>query len=611
MNSPFFTILPGHDLAYNEIVKPTRRWSFSYYYLYRWLPLLHPQQAMLIQILRQSTWQNGRPTGRCQLANGTLCRLLGWSDTSHKSLLAELERPLTDWFVRRERTRKRHVTQGHAVEGAPQYRLMMEEPLTPRDQAALQVLLSQQKPASPYEAAELLAGLAKRRTRELWALLDAQQVPATLPHSSATVATIARRAWPHLDSEQLDATRALAETAEQCQLRLTGAGYAHMELDYLLRGWLPELGINGTWLVIVLRARCFHDPVSGESRDTVTVSRRELESQLSIPTRTFRRLLRDEKSLDLFHITPADASQNSDGLRAIPHRGDLLFHVAYPLLPISRADKERYESLLLGRMGEQQHDPFSTAGQVTRLDAANQPGWPRAEVYNKTSNPAESGQPTRLTYTDAASQPGSVRPTDPARTRENGQATRLKPANAPDIQVPTNNNKPDYNQTFPIPSAFGKEGMSSEHAEIVALLEPFRIKGLARILQNPALTVASVRAWIYRGRDEVAPHQMGGYLFRRLSSDLDPTVKDPLPACYRLAGEVDEAEERLFEEWWVAELSPPPFSRDEQRARYGAWLKVVKGEAGDPDRPDFAPHACWRREMARQESLVTLRQPAR
>ncbi len=74
METSFFSVLPGHDLAYNEVVKPARRWAFSYYYLYRWLPLLHPQQAMLIQVLRQSTWQNGRPTGRCQLANATLCR---------------------------------------------------------------------------------------------------------------------------------------------------------------------------------------------------------------------------------------------------------------------------------------------------------------------------------------------------------------------------------------------------------------------------------------------------------------------------------------------------------------------------------------------------------
>jgi hypothetical protein len=145
----------------------------------------------------------------------------------------------------------------------------------------------------------------------------------------------------------------------------------------------------------------------------------------------------------------------------------------------------------------------------------------------------------------------------------------------------------------------------------VALLEPFRIKGLTRILQNTSLTVARVRAWIYRGRDEVEPHQMGGYLFRRLASDLDPAIDDSLPPSYQLAGQVDEAEASVFEEWWLAELSPPPFTGGEQRARYGAWLVVVKGEAGDPDRPDFAPHACWRREMARQESLITLRQPAR
>nr|MBA3532118.1 hypothetical protein [Ardenticatenales bacterium] len=361
MTSPFFSVLPGHDLAYNEIVKPSRRWSFSYYFLYRWLPLLHPQQSMLIQVLRQCTWQNGRPTGRCQLANATLCRLLGWAESSHKTLLAELERPLSEWFIQRERTRKRHVTEGHAVEGAPRYRISMDEPLTPRDQAALEALLRTAHPATPYEAAEVLSGLSEQRSRELWAQLDTQAVPATLPAAPATVADIACAVWTHI-GPALSQQRAFAESAERCQLRITGAGYAHMELDYLLRSWLPELGINNTWLTIILRARCFYDPNTGESRDTVTISRRELEAQLGIPERSFRRLLRDDQTLSLFHISPADAPVDPANPRTLPHRGDLTFHLAYPLLPICPPDQGRYEGLLLGREAE-----LSTTGQAARL----------------------------------------------------------------------------------------------------------------------------------------------------------------------------------------------------------------------------------------------------
>ncbi|MBA3532509.1 MAG: hypothetical protein H0T73_11350 [Ardenticatenales bacterium] len=132
---------------------------------------------------------------------------------------------------------------------------------------------------------------------------------------------------------------------------------------------------------------------------------------------------------------------------------------------------------------------------------------------------------------------------------------------------------------------------------IERLLAPFRIKGLARILQNSALSAAEVRGWIYRGQEEADAAQMGGYLFRRLTAP--PSEGEVLPALHRLAGEVNERESTLFENWWAQELAPPPFEDSSQRERYAAWLIVVKREAGNPERPDYSPHACWRREMAR------------
>ncbi|HEX8682686.1 MAG TPA: hypothetical protein VF707_10265 [Ardenticatenaceae bacterium] len=599
MTSPFFTVLPGHDLAYNEVVKPNRRWAFSYYFLHRWLPLLHPQQAMLIQVLRQSTWQHGRPTGHCQLANATLCRLLGWAESSHKTLLAELERPLTGWFVRRERTRKRHVTEGHAVEGAPRYRVTMDEPLTPRDQRALHALLAQAEPATPYEAAECLKALAARRTRELWAMLDAQSVPDIPPERPATVAAIARAVWPHLAPAALDESRPFAETAEQCQLRLTGAGYAHMELDYLLRSWLPVIGVNNCWLAIVLRARCFHDPHIGETRDVITLSRRELEAQLGIPERTFRRLLRDEQTLDLFHISPAGKEADPTCPRELPQRGDVIFHVAYPLLPIAPADQKRYETLLFDRNHKVAETSFSTSGQTTRLEAARQPGWSLLDIHNQPANPAQGSQMTRLFDREAANEPISIRPTNPSEWEESGHTTPLDAAIEPNIQETLKSNELLTKRKESFPKTLGKGGERSEREEIIKVLEPFGIQGLARVLENPDLTLAEVRGWIYRGYEEVEAHQMGGYLFRRLCVDGETNQQAALPEIYRLVGAISKEEEEVFEGWWMDEQVAPPFSDQEQRARYGAWLKVKKREEGNPDRPDFSPHACWRREMAR------------
>lgn len=593
MNSTFFTVSPSHELAYTHIVKPHRRWAFTYYFLHRWLPLLHPQQAMVIQVLRQSSWQNGRPTGGCQLTNATLCAHLGWSDTSHKTLLAELERPYSDWFVTRERTRKRHVTEGHGVEGAPRYRVQMDEPLTPRDQAALIALLAHHHPTTPYAAAELLATLAQQRTRDLWAQLDAHSTdtPSSKP---ITVATIATGAWSHLPPAQLKAHKPFVEGAEQLQLRLTGVGYAHMELDYLLRGWLPTLGINNTWVVIALRARCFHDPQTGEVRDIAVVSRRDLEKQLNIPERTFRRVLRDEATLPLFSIAPVGEAMNPLEPRTIPHRGDLAFYVAYPLLPIAPTDRAAYEHLLLG-----DDAPLSTSGQSTRLMTVNQPISTAEVIHKRQHNPADSGQSTRLMVAEAVSQPISKRQHNSAEMEESGNSTRLKVVNQPDIPNIFTTQVAFTSKNLTPPQPLGGGRHETEKAEIRRLLEPFAIQGIASILQNSTLTASEVRGWIYRAQAEVERTQIGGYLFRRLRVNSDMIANDPLPERYQVMGRVLGEEETLFEGWWLEELTPPPFNDQAQRERYGAWLQVVKHEEGNPDRPDYSARARFRRELAR------------
>jgi hypothetical protein len=548
---------------------------------------------MLIQVLRQSSWQNGRPTGGCQLTNATLCAHLGWSDTSHKTLLAELERPYSDWFITRERTRKRHVTEGHGVEGAPRYRVQMDDPLTPRDQAALTALLAKHHPATPYAAAELLATLAQLRTRELWEQLDAQPT-TSLPGNPTTVAALASKVWSHIPLSQLNIHKPFVECAEQLQLRITGVGYAHMELDYLLRGWLPTLGINNTWLVIALRARCFHDPQTGETRDIAVVSRRDLEKQLNIPERTFRRVLRDDATLPLFAIAPVGYAINPQEPRIIPHRGDLAFHVAYPLLPIAPTDRAAYEQLLLSDNAR-----LSTSGQPTRLMAVIQPASTGKVIHKRTTNPSDGGQPTHLNEIETVKTPVSNRQYNPSEMAQSGQSTLLNAVIQPDIPKSFQTQPAQISKTQTDLPPLGGGRHETEKAEIRRLLEPFSIQGIASILQNPTLTAKDVQGWIYRAKDEVEPVQIGGYLFRRLRVNSEMIMDDPLPHRYRLMGTIKPDETGLFEEWWLEELSPPPFMDDSQRERYGAWLQIAKHEEGNPDRPDFSARARFRRELAR------------
>ena len=599
MSFPYFQVLPGHELAYNEVVKPNRRWAFSYYFLYRWLPLLHPQQAMLIQLLRQATWRDGKPTGRCQLSNAILCRMLGWSESSHKSLLNELERPFSEWFVRRERTRKRHATLGHAVEGAPRYRVQMDDPLTPGDQAALSALFASVEPSTPYQAAEWLMGLAARPTRALWSLLDEQSVGRGLPDTNTTLLELARQAWPHLWESPPGDLRALRDAAEQLQLRVTGAGYAHMELDYLRRSWLPALGVNQTWLAIILRARCFHDPTTHETRDVVTISRKQLEEQLAIPARTFRRLLRDEALVPFFLTSAPGEAADPQSPREMPHRGDVAFSVAFPLVPVAPGDRPRYEALLLSRdAGELE---ISTGGHSTHLRPATRPDSAEEDLHNRPPDPARTGHSTRLKGGQPAPGPGSNRSLDPAERGATGHSTRLEPATRPTIPLPTNRQEASTYQKSTLPSTLGEGEETGKRTEIEALLAPFGIKNLGAILENEALSVAEVRGWILRGREEVDPPQMAGYLYNRLRPASDLRAYDPLPPRYEVAGAIEPEEATLFEQWWMDERAIPVGADPAQAERYRAWLWVVKGETGERGHVDFSPRARWRREMARRE----------
>jgi hypothetical protein len=75
------------------------------------------------------------------------------------------------------------------------------------------------------------------------------------------------------------------------------------------REWLPRLGPRRMGLVLALRSRCFHDPRTGETRETCAVACKALAAELGCSTRQLRRLIHGPDEADLYRFvrmeTPA------------------------------------------------------------------------------------------------------------------------------------------------------------------------------------------------------------------------------------------------------------------------------------------------------------------
>lgn len=143
--------------------------------------------------------------------------------------------------------------------------------------------------------------------------------------------------------------------------------------QYFRRSWMPALGPLGTSIVIYLRGACYHNRKSGETRDTVQISQREIAAGCGCSVPTIKRELERNEALRRFvQISP---EWERDGASGRVRQLENHYKVAMDD-PLTEADEARLQEMAKERARQEQQGrtgPGGGARKPIRLKEAPQP----------------------------------------------------------------------------------------------------------------------------------------------------------------------------------------------------------------------------------------------
>ncbi len=123
--------------------------------------------------------------------------------------------------------------------------------------------------------------------------------------------------------------------------------------QYFRRRWMPALGPLGTAIVIYLRGACYHNRKSGETRDTVQISQREIALGCGSSVPTIKRELERNEALRRF--VQISAEWERDGTSGRVRQLENHYKVAMDD-PLTEADEARLQEMVQERTSQEQQD---------------------------------------------------------------------------------------------------------------------------------------------------------------------------------------------------------------------------------------------------------------
>jgi len=121
--------------------------------------------------------------------------------------------------------------------------------------------------------------------------------------------------------------------------------------QYFRRRWMPALGPLGTAIVIYLRGACYHNRKSGETRDTIQISQREIAAGCGCSVPTIKRELERNQALRRFvQISP---EWERDGASGRVRQLENHYKVAMDD-PLTEADEARLREMVEERITQEQ-----------------------------------------------------------------------------------------------------------------------------------------------------------------------------------------------------------------------------------------------------------------
>ena len=162
--------------------------------------------------------------------------------------------------------------------------------------------------------------------------------------------------------------------------------------QYFRRSWMPILGPLGTAIVIYLRGACYHNRKSGETRDTVQISQREIAAGCGCSVPTLKREL--ERNLALGQFVQISPEWERDGKNGRVRQLENHYKVAMDD-PLTETDEARLKELIEERISQERISQEQQArvgpGERSRKLIRVKEGSSQKEASSQTETQTETG----------------------------------------------------------------------------------------------------------------------------------------------------------------------------------------------------------------------------
>jgi hypothetical protein len=278
-----------YNTLYNAITQPDRKFVVTHYFLDEWLPILGPSLGWLVVALRQRCYWNQR-SDWCIVNKATLAQETAMQE---RTIERSFKKDYSDWFILNITHRYRYRTDlGKKVRDKNRYHLLLDEPLAPRHQVGLALLLAEMlaEAADPLDAA--LTGLQTLLTDPH--LTDKISYSGPIDHDlpRQTILELVAQAL-NIELSDFAGDQRVLLLDQRCSAlynKIVQPNRIYVGWQYFRLNWLTHLGQSLAWMIIYLRRRCFWDEVRGELRDECSLFKKDLAAAIGQTPRNLANL---------------------------------------------------------------------------------------------------------------------------------------------------------------------------------------------------------------------------------------------------------------------------------------------------------------------------------
>ena len=258
----------AYSTPYSAVLRDDVVMGVPRYFLERWLPLLGPDAATLINTLRQLDYRS--PDDTITISGEALARQAAMS---RRHLYTCLDAPWVSAFVRVQTGQRRQAKNGTIIQETNRYAVRMDDPLVPADAEYLCDLLPKLDP-SPIAAARQALSM---EPRQLWAASPRDPAPRFPAGQAITARQVLQRAFQGWRAPDRETQQEWAEVAEALHRHLTlvredGRTSKVIVPQYFRARWWARLGHDLAWAYLWLRGAVYDNPAEGQRRDTCWLS---------------------------------------------------------------------------------------------------------------------------------------------------------------------------------------------------------------------------------------------------------------------------------------------------------------------------------------------------